>query len=237
MSTTKINFNQLPVADEVKNNDYFVIDDEVVTKRVQFTNIVFGLDNVTFASTISAHSTEISTLSSDVTTLSGELYQESDILTSLITTTVQAATGSLVNLLYPIGSIKYTVANVSPSVTLPGTGWIQISQGRYIAGVGTGTDANSNIFEVRERVVGTNTTDTEYTHTLTTAEIPAHSHSIKPLYNGNADGNDTFKDEGTPRTVPGSTSTYFNATENAGGGGAHNNKPPVYGLYVWERVS
>lgn len=236
MSTTKINFNQLPVADEVKNSDYFVIDDEVVTKRVQFTNIVFGLDNVTFASTISAHSAEINSLSAQVETLSGEVYQEVDVLTNLINTTVQAATGSLVNLLYPIGSIKYTVDDVNPSTTLPGTSWIQISQGRFIAGVGTGTDANGTVFEIRERVVGTNTTAGEYSHELVTAELPAHTHDFSIRLNNT---NNTTSYQNGPQAAPAmrlDNSTNY-TTQNTGSNQKHNNVPPPYGLYVWERTS
>ena len=52
MSSAKINISQLPTADEVTSSDYFIVDDTVTTKKVEFNNIIFGLDNVTFASTI-----------------------------------------------------------------------------------------------------------------------------------------------------------------------------------------
>ena len=42
MSSAKINISALPTADEVKSGDFFIIDDSVVTKKINFQNIIFG---------------------------------------------------------------------------------------------------------------------------------------------------------------------------------------------------
>lgn len=235
MSTKKINIEQLPEADEVKNGDFFIIDDTVVTKRIDFKNIIFGLDNVTFASTISSQSTDIATLSSNLNSLSGEVYQEVDMLTALINSTVQASTGSFVNLLYPVGSIKYTTANINPATTLPSTSWIQISQGRFVAGVGADTDGNGTTFEVREG--DTLNTAGEYSHELTVAEVPAHTHdTVVNVKNAGSGANNSYQNGpqavGWRLDLP---NTY--TSTSVGGDAKHNNVPPLYGLYVWQRTS
>lgn len=65
----------------------------------------------------------------------------------------------------------------------------------------------------------------ESTHTLTTAEMPAHTHTGDggtwfAMYDGNAweSGN--------------GIGSYDHTTASAGGGGAHENKPPYYNV-VW----
>ena len=59
MSTAKVSFEQLPVAGEVKSGDFFVIENLLTAKKINFDNIIFGLENVTFAATISAQTTYI----------------------------------------------------------------------------------------------------------------------------------------------------------------------------------
>lgn len=66
----------------------------------------------------------------------------------------------------------------------------------------------------------------EIEHTLTTAEIPAHSHTLERATNTAG---------GTVARVTAPTNTLFVGTQpstnNAGGGGSHNNLHPVYGVY------
>jgi hypothetical protein len=93
MSTTNIGINQLPVVNEIINGDYLILDNGIETRRLDFKDFIVGLDNVTFASTISSNSSDILSLSSTVATntlnissLSSTFYNQD--------TTAAALTGS-----------------------------------------------------------------------------------------------------------------------------------------------
>ena len=127
----------------------------------------------------------------------------------------------LVNHIYPVGSIFLSFTNVNPSVRFTGTSWVQVSQGRFVVGVGTGNDGIQNkIF-----TAGNNTG--EYTHQLTIAEMPSHTHETyaQPSNDGDDGGGSDWN--------PYSFLTESSAT---GGDQYHNNTPPGFGLYVWQRT-
>lgn len=71
MATEYINYNEtsianLPKAEDMSINDYFIIQPQSFNNKaqlLQFKNLIFGLDNVSFASTIQQHSTDINSLS------------------------------------------------------------------------------------------------------------------------------------------------------------------------------
>jgi hypothetical protein len=70
MSTSKtvnIGINKLPIINEIVSGDFLIIDNGSETRRLDFSDFIVGLENVTFASTISANSVNISTLSANVT--------------------------------------------------------------------------------------------------------------------------------------------------------------------------
>jgi microcystin-dependent protein len=161
---------------------------------------------------------------------------------------------SVVDLIYPINCIFLTFANVNPSTYFVGTTWSQVSQGRFIAGIGTGSDSNS----ISKTLSAGNNTG-EYQHTLTTAEIPSHTHegynvsdgeggvdkSATVVWNNYIVGNDHLYHENAGHTKKLITSPVDRkrrldgqpVLENIGGGQAHNNTPPSFGLYVWKRLS
>jgi hypothetical protein len=64
MSTEKISLQQLPVISEVNNGDLILIQTATSTNTLDFKDFVIGLENTTFASTISSHTTEIDSISS-----------------------------------------------------------------------------------------------------------------------------------------------------------------------------
>ena len=80
----------LPQTDTVVGSDLFIVQQNNVTKQISFDNLLFGLDNASFSSTISAHSTEISFLSTSLYTLSAQNTVEYDYLTNLITTQIES---------------------------------------------------------------------------------------------------------------------------------------------------
>ena len=148
MSSDKVTFNELPEAGEVKPGDFFIIEDLQQTKKINFSNLIFGLDNVKFADTITGQTTDILALSANVASLSAQLDLNNLDLNSLLTTTVQTTTAAYLNQIYPIGSILYTITNVNPQVSLVNTAWEQISQGLFVAGVGSAVDKNNIGFTV-----------------------------------------------------------------------------------------
>jgi hypothetical protein len=223
MSTEKVSFNELPTAGEVKNGDFFVIEDVYTAKKINFKNIIFGLDNVTF---------DIASLSSSIDSLSGQYVDGTSVLQNLITTTVTSATANFIKSFYPIGSILYTASNVNPSTYLVGTVWDQIAQGLFIAGVGVGTDKNGVSIAVGEANSLINFNLGEYNHTLTVTEMPAHNHTFSPIGETNASVAGSYVE-----SAPGPGGALSPITSNSTGSGlSHNNVPPFYGLYVWKRV-
>ena len=142
---------------------------------------------------------------------------------------------------YPVGSVYLSVLSTSPA-TLFGFGtWSQIAGGRMLVGQ-TGGDTD---FDTAEETGGAKT------HTLQTSEIPAHNHGVTdpghthltqryPTATGSSSGFtvDTSM-SGTPtnNTLPTASATTGITTQNAGGGGAHNNMPPYLVVYVWKRTA
>lgn len=125
---------------------------------------------------------------------------------------------TIIDIIYPMGSIYITLNQTSPSKLFPGTYWKQIKN-RFLLSASSTYSASS---------VGG-----EATHTLTQNEIPNHQHSI---WFPNRGGEQSAK-IGYPEA--GSKNTYYaeaSKTSGTGGGAAHNNMPPYLVVYMWERV-
>ncbi len=76
-----------------------------------------------------------------------------------------------INSVYPVGSIYTTLGNEDPADLFGGT-WERI-QGRTLLAAGTGRDADNTVKDFTAGAIGG-----EYSHSLTTAEMPAHSHTV-----------------------------------------------------------
>ena len=145
---------------------------------------------------------------------------------------------AIADVIYPVGSLFFSTDNTNPGTRMAGTGWVQVAEGKFLAGVGTGTDNNG----ASHTVTGGDTDTTgEYDHTLTEAEMPAHRH-----LGGAADrGISIFAHGAEPlatRTTHsidtgGTDGDHVGYTTYTGTGTAHNNLPPAFGMYVWERTS
>ena len=132
---------------------------------------------------------------------------------------------NLLSVIQPVGSVLFTFNNVNPG-TRTGWGsttWIQISQGRFVVGVGTGFDSVGT-----SRTFNLSSNTGEYNHILTIEEMPSHTHDITSFrYVGDRDNDENkgyWDQGGTIKTQP------------TGGSQAHNNTPPGFGLYVWQRT-
>lgn len=126
--------------------------------------------------------------------------------------------------IYPVGSIYINASVDTNPATLLGFGtWAAFAAGRVLVGI----DAGQTEFDAVEETGG------EKTHTLTTPEIPAHTHNIAQSKRGGYIGNNEFytiaDGGGTPNTNK--------VSESAGGGGAHNNLQPYIVVYMWKRTA
>ena len=126
----------LPQTDIITGSDVFIVQQNNTTKQVTFNNLLFNLNNATFAPVVSSHSTEIAFLSTTLYSLSSQNTTEYAYLSNLITNEVNFAFNNLSLTLNPISSIKCTSENVNPGIYIKNTTWVLISQGNFIAGVG-----------------------------------------------------------------------------------------------------
>jgi len=125
---------------------------------------------------------------------------------------------------YPVGSIFTSVDSTNPATLFGGT-WTQLTDTFLYA-----TSDTADTFNTPP----TDGTRGEATHTLTTNEMPSHSHSTN-LYGHNNSGNISSNH----RSVwSGSRDmSVSNWVQNTGGGAAHNNMPPYMKVYMWKRTA
>jgi len=137
---------------------------------------------------------------------------------------VETATSStnIADQVYPIGSIFTTVTAYADSAAvvaaIGGTTWVAFAAGKMLIGL----DSTDTDFDTIEETGGTKT------HTLTTAEMPAHTHSYD-AHLGTGSSGPVSLDDRMPLTTSTTTST--------GGGTAHNNMPPYIAVYMWKRTA
>ncbi len=122
---------------------------------------------------------------------------------------------------YPVGSIYTAIVSTNPA-TLLGVGtWTAFATGRMLIGL----DSGDTDFDTVEETGGAKT------HTLTTAEMPSHTHSTTAYANvaGHVLEDGSGHDHNLLSTAITSTST--------GSGYAHNNMPPYIAVYMWKRTA
>jgi len=141
----------------------------------------------------------------------------------VVSGTVTSSAGLLTSIqaIYPVGSIYINAAVSTNPATLFGFGtWVTFGAGRVIVGLNA---ADSDFDTVQE-------TGGAKTHTLSTAELPSHTHTS--ALRGNGEDEDVDFPSAGDSTNPGRTMT----TNATGGGGAHNNVQPYIVAYMWRRT-
>lgn len=155
----------------------------------------------------------------------------------------------ILNAIYPIGAIYQTMAEGTPFESLEFGTWEMTARGRVLVGF----DAEDPLFDEVEATGGAKT------HTLTTDEIPshthiqnahnhtqnAHSHVQRGSVNGGVSANQISRATGNSpinSALSTATSTATNNSEtatnqNTGGGQAHNNLQPYLVCYIWIRTA
>lgn len=127
---------------------------------------------------------------------------------------IQASYSSILNLVYPVGSIYISTNLVSPGTLFGGT-WIQIKD-TFLLSAGDTYAAG--------------TTGGEAEHTLTVDEMPSHNHNFKATANAIASGSNYSRMASDGKE----TGSVIVA---AGGDQPHNNMPPYLTVYMWKRVA
>jgi microcystin-dependent protein len=155
----------------------------------------------------------------------------------------------------PVGYIYMSVVSTSPATLFGGT-WARIAQGRVLVG----QDGTQTEFDTAEETGG------EKTHTITSGEMPAHTHNTDHNHaaatsssdgnhthiitrkagsgtsTGVVRGNGTASADGTTEAEGAHTHTvnlpaYTGSSGSAGGGTAMNNLQPYLVVYMWKRTA
>ena len=138
--------------------------------------------------------------------------------TAFVTAALTAATINA--LVYPVGSIYFNAAVSTNPATLLGFGtWVAYAAGRVPVG-----KAASGTFDTLGEEQGAET------HTLSVAELPAHTHS----YDRQNTSTDAISIHDIVRTTGGNSSATSGST---GSGTAHNNIQPSITVYMWRRTA
>lgn len=125
---------------------------------------------------------------------------------------------SLVDFIYPVGSIYLSYSHVSPAELFGGT-WVRIEDRFLWATTASGT-------------IGA--TGGSKTHTLTVDEMPSHRHTTN--------GIPTSKSAGAWEVLRSAANSHESDYSNhytayTGGGKAHNNMPPYIQISAWRRTA
>jgi len=166
-------------------------------------------------------------------------------------------TGAFVSA-YPVGSIYMNASQSTNPSTLLGFGtWVSFGAGRVLVGIDGSQSEFNSIGE----------TGGSKTHTLTTSQIPSHTHSVNPpstttssngshnhTYQANKDGgvSESTDNRNGPNEQPAPASTFTTSTVgdhthtlnipsftsgSSGGGESHNNLQPYIVVYMWQRTA
>lgn len=151
-------------------------------------------------------------------------------------TTVEKDTSSsdIYNLIYPIGSIYLSVNSDDPA-TLFGGSWEQIANGRTLIGV----DPTDSDFNESRKIGG------EKMHKLVRNELPRHSHTVNVTKSTGGDNGGSYgigmryshSYTGSDIEERTAAHNYNGITMSGGNDQAHNNMPPYFTCYIWERIA
>ncbi len=140
--------------------------------------------------------------------------------TAFVTTAIDNAEA------FPVGSVFISVVSTDPATLLGYGTWSAFAAGKMLVGI----DSGDSDFDTVEETGGAKT------HTLTTDELPAHSHDYAGGEYTGANDYGTNMSVGNLGETTDGRSKNFNS-ETVGGGTAHNNLPPYIVTYMWKRTA
>ena len=135
------------------------------------------------------------------------------------TVTIGSNTATTLQAVYPVGSIYINAAVTTNPATLLGFGtWAAFGTGRVIVGY----DASDGDFDALQETGGAKTV------TLTTSQIPSHTHNSNFVTGGSGVSG---------VSTDGNYDAATNATSATGGGASHTNVQPYIVAYMWRRTA
>ena len=137
--------------------------------------------------------------------------------------TISDSNGNIAQAAYPVGSVFIAVVSTNPSSLLGFGTWSAFGTGRMLIGI----DSSDSDFNAVEETGGAKT------HTLTIAEMPAHTHTVNEGSTSGTASSALYSSGDDMTTIVDRTQT----TSSTGGGDAHNNMPPYIAVYMWKRTS
>ena len=114
---------------------------------------------------------------------------------------------------FPVGAVFLSVVATDPATLLGYGSWVAFGAGRMLVGV----DAGDPDFALAEETGGAKT------HTLTEAQLPAHTHAVSDPGHNHVETNNAA-----------TTGITLGAT---GGGAAVNHMPPHIAVHMWKRTA
>ena len=146
---------------------------------------------------------------------------------------------SLMQALYPVGTIYINATNNTNPATLLGFGtWVAFGAGR----VPVGFDAGDSLFNAAEKTGGSkDAVVVSHTHTGTTSTNGAHSHDYQiPTHipDGERDDNWQFGESyATAQTSTNGAHNHTFTTDSTGSSGTNANLQPYITVYMWKRTA
>lgn len=161
------------------------------------------------------------------------------------------------SLAYPVGSIYLSINATNPAQSLGFGTWANVGQGRFLVGVGTGTDGRGT-----QRGFGAGNNNNGFYETqLNANHIPPHAHGVD-IWTQNGGNHQHFynrwtRSEGGMQNAGhvghGSQQAGFirsgtewggehnhrvlGNTQNTGGGARFDTFPVGFGVYIWQRTA
>ena len=164
-------------------------------------------------------------ISASVGTLSGRGFRVSEAqlepgeITTSFTESIYEIASAAAGSHFPIGSVYMNAVNGTNPATLLGFGvWNEFGQGRVLMG-----DGNAGSTDSFDAVAGA--TRGAYKHTLTTAEMPSHTHDL-----GGFSGQAFASGEPSTGNPVGTADTF--TTDAQGGGGSHTSEQASIVVYM-----
>lgn len=139
--------------------------------------------------------------------------------------TSKVTVANLIGLIYPVGSIYISTSSTNPGTTFGVGTWSAFGAGCTLVSL----DSGQSEFDTVEETGGAKT------HTLTSAEMPAHVHRMRrnATTTGALSGLTTAPDASSSN--PADLGTLD--TGSTGGGAAHNNLQPYIVVYMFKRTA
>jgi hypothetical protein len=130
---------------------------------------------------------------------------------------------------YPVGSIYTSIVSTNPATLLGMGTWVAFGAGRVLAGL----DGGDTSMQTAEQTGGAKTDS----HTLTTSEIPSHTHTLGYEDNAWPDSSGDVAENVLWNSIR--SPDEYRTTSATGGGAAHTHDivQPYIVVYFWKRTA